>query len=60
MLMPDVKNEFPMPVNGIRFVVTAYRKLNDQEMLESIALYFRSTKKPAKKGSVVTIISIIQ
>ena len=60
MQMPDVKNEFSAPVNGIKFVVMAYRVLTDHEMLESISHYFRSVKKPANKGSVVTIISIIQ
>lgn len=60
MQMPHVKNEFPQLVNGIKFAVMAYRKLTDHEMMQSIAHYFRSTKKPAKKGSVVTIISVIQ
>lgn len=58
MLLPNVPNEFEDRPNGIKFVVMAYRKLSDQEVLQAVRHYGRTQAKP-RRGSVVKIISTI-
>lgn len=57
---PNVKNVYPVPVNGLKFVVMAFRQLTKQEMKQSIVYYFRTIKKTASVGSLVTITSILE
>lgn len=59
MLMPNVKNEFPNTVNGIKFTIMAYRQLTKEEMMFDIGYFFR-TQKPNKKVKSVVILSVAQ
>lgn len=58
--MPNIKTVYPEPVNGINFAVMAFRTLTKEEMRISIAYYFRSVKKKARKGDTITILSVLQ
>lgn len=60
MLQPNVKNVFRVPVNGVNFVVMAYRQLTETEMLEFISSYFRSAKRKPRKGQIITILTVCQ
>lgn len=57
---PNIKNVYPLPVNGLKFVVMAFRQLTKEEMFESITAYFRIAKKKARLGSTITILTVYQ
>ena len=60
MIQPNIETAYPVPANGIKFIVVAFRQLTTEEMQQSIAHYFRTVKRKAKIGSLVKIFSIIE
>jgi hypothetical protein len=59
MNMPDVLTEATDPRSQVQYQVYAYRQLTREEMELAVRMYLSNQKKKPKKGSCVTIYSII-
>ncbi|WP_119157444.1 hypothetical protein [Caldimonas tepidiphila] len=59
MEMPSVRTSLRDPANEVTYHVDAYRQLTRQELLMAVAMYQRQVKKKPKRGTAVTIKSLI-
>jgi hypothetical protein len=59
MKVPDVLTVLTDTRSEVRYEVYAYRELTQTEMVFAIKTYLASVKKKPKKGTCVTIHSII-
>jgi hypothetical protein len=59
MELPTIQNILRDNENKIIYHVMAYRSLTREELLLAVRNYLASSKKKPKKGSTITIISII-
>ena len=59
MEQPSVVTTVDDPSSGVTYRVLAYRKLSREELLFAIASYNGRRKRHHKRGTVVTVVSII-
>ena len=59
MNMPDVSNPIQDPQSGVTYDILAYRTLTRAERVMSVRHYLSRQKRKAKRGTKVTIVSII-
>lgn len=59
MQSPNVATQARDSTNNITYTVMAYRKLTPAECTTAVRTYLAQAKKKPKRGSAVTIISII-
>lgn len=61
MEAPNIKSTLNDKKNAVTYHVLAYRKLSAEEILNAVRAFKRTKqgKKRAKKGSVITIMTII-
>jgi hypothetical protein len=56
---PQVENKLKDEASGVTYSVLAYRRLSQDEIVQSIGFYLSRARKKPKRGSVVTIVSIV-
>jgi hypothetical protein len=59
MELPTVKTAIKDAQNDVIYEVLAYRQVTRQELLQAIAAYKGQHKRKPKKGSRITIVTII-
>lgn len=60
MHMPNVSNPIRDSQRGVVYNVLAYRELSRDERVMAVGYYLSQAKKKPKRGTQVTIISIIE
>jgi len=58
-MKPTVKNVAIDETNNVTYVVLAYRKLSSKEVMECVQIVLGSKSKKPKRGSTVTIQTVI-
>lgn len=59
MESPNVASRAKDARSGVEYIVMAYRALDAAELMQAIRMYLASTKKKPKRGTQVTIVTII-
>ncbi|MBH9502978.1 hypothetical protein I5L48_24525 [Pseudomonas aeruginosa] len=59
MEAPSVRNSIKDSAKDINYHVMAYRALTRPELVQAVGYYNSTTKKKPKRGSSVTVITII-
>lgn len=59
MESPRIASRAKDSKSGVEYIVLAYRKLAAPELMQAIRMYLASTKKKPKRGTQVTIVTII-
>lgn len=59
MEVPSVRSTIKDPKKDITYYVLAYRPLTRPELVEAVRYFSAHSKKRPKRGSAITIISII-
>jgi hypothetical protein len=59
MDLPKVRHPIRDPETNVTYVVMAYRQLTQHEVVQTVRIHQRQTRKKPKHGSTVTILTVL-
>ncbi|WP_439444483.1 hypothetical protein ABWU93_11565 [Xanthomonas translucens pv. translucens] len=59
MELPNVRHPIRDPETNVTYVVMAYRHLTQSEVVQTVRMHQRQTRKKPKRGSTITILTVL-